>query len=549
MWKAAGRHKIFSAFVAVAVLWSGWYAYGKFNSASAETRYVLEAVQRGTLVASVSGSGQVSASNQFDVKPKVSGNVVSVGVKEGQKVSAGTLLIQLDSTDARKAVRDAESNLDAARLSLEKLKLSSTNIDKLVEDAFAEISNAFLDFPGVISTIQEVLASETLNPKSQSNSDFYKDFVGQKDDANFQKVSLFVNSALSDYSTARSDYDDAFILYKNTDRYASQTTIETLLANAITSAKSISQALKSQQNLLDFLVDYASTNSKKLPALISTYKDALKTNIGLINGDLSNLTSINNSIQNSPLDIRSQQISITQKENSLNDAKENLSNYDIHAPFDGIVAKLNVKQGDSASGGTAVVTMINLQKIAEISLNEVDVSKIKINQKTTLTFDAIPDLTITGKVVQIDTIGSIAQGVVTYSIKIAFDTEDSRVRPGMSVSAAIITDTKQDVLLVPNAAVKPQGGAYYVEILDTAQVGSSSLGVATTQGIVSKIQPRRQSVEIGLLNDSATEITGGLAEGDFVVVRTVTGSSQGASQTQSSAGGLRIPGIGGGGFR
>ena len=98
--------------------------------------------------------------------------------------------------------------------------------------------------------------------------------------------------------------------------------------------------------------------------------------------------------------------------------------------------------------------LITKQKIAEISLNEVDAAKVKVGQKVTLTFDAIDGLSITGEVSEIDALGTVSQGVVTYGVKIAFDTQDERVKSGMSVSAAIITDVKQNVLLVPNAAVK-----------------------------------------------------------------------------------------------
>ena len=66
---------------------------------------------------------------------------------------------------------------------------------------------------------------------------------------------------------------------------------------------------------------------------------------------------------------------------------------------------------------------------------------------------------MSGVVTEIDPIGAISQGVVTYDIKINFDVVDERVKPSMSVSAAIITDTKQNVLVVPNSAVKSKNGS------------------------------------------------------------------------------------------
>ncbi|HUX35559.1 MAG TPA: efflux RND transporter periplasmic adaptor subunit [Candidatus Paceibacterota bacterium] len=539
--KFAAEHKIISLIILAIVLFGGYEGYQSFFGVNtAEAHYVLSTVQRGTLVTSVSGTGQISASNQFDVKPNASGNVVYLGVSQGQKVDAGTLIAQIDTTDAEKAVRDAEVNLQAAQLSLQQLQLSSANTDQLLGNAFSSISNTFLDLPGIISDAEQIISSDDLNPKNQANSDYYKNFVSQNDDVNSQKINLLVDSALSDYAAARTDYDAAFLDYKNTSRYADQATIETLLQSSIKSATSMAQALKSEQNILDFLIDYSSNYTKKLPTTVTTYKATLKTDIGLVDSHLTDLTNVYNSIQNAPLDVQAQQLSIQQKENALADAKDNLANYYVRAPFSGIIAELDIVNGDSVSAGTAIATMVNYQNIAEISLNEVDVSKVKIGQKATLTFDALPDLTLTGKVIGIDTIGTVTQGVVTYNVKIAIDANNASIKPGMSVSASIITEVKNDVLLVPNSAVKASGSSSYVQVFNSSSTYSAA---SSGQGVVSAIPPSQVQVVIGDSNDSVTEITSGLNEGDTIVTQTIAGSSQ--TQAQSSAA-FRIPGIGGG---
>jgi HlyD family secretion protein len=228
-----------------------------------------------------------------------------------------------------------------------------------------------------------------------------------------------------------------------------------------------------------------------------------------------------------PLDIRSQEIAVRQKENALFDAREKLSDYTVRAPFDGVVASIDIKRGDTVSSGSAVATLITRQRTAEISLNEIDVAKMSIGQKTTLTFDAVEGLNITGEVGEIDAIGTVTQGVVTYTVKIVFDTQDERIKPGMSVSAAIITTMRQDVLSVPNNAIKTNNDISYVEILSDA--GSSTDGV---QGVISSTPPRQQVVEIGVSNDISTEILSGLAEGDQIIIRTITTTTT-SSTTQA----------------
>ncbi len=95
-------HKVLSVVLGIAVLLVGYWGYGKIKG-GAVTHYVLSAVEKGTLIVAVSGSGQVSASVQVDVKSKASGDAVYIGVKNGESVEAGTLIAQLDSRNAQKA--------------------------------------------------------------------------------------------------------------------------------------------------------------------------------------------------------------------------------------------------------------------------------------------------------------------------------------------------------------------------------------------------------------------------------------------------------------
>jgi multidrug efflux pump subunit AcrA (membrane-fusion protein) len=109
----------------------------------------------------------------------------------------------------------------------------------------------------------------------------------------------------------------------------------------------------------------------------------------------------------------------------------------------------------------------------------------------------------------------------------------------MSVSAAIITDVKSDVLLVPNSAVKSQNGSSYVEVF-TSPLPLAESGII---GSPSSTPPNRVNVEVGLSNDSQTEIISGIKEGDGVVSRTILPNSNSTTTTPSLFGG------GGGGNR
>lgn len=581
------RRKILAGIIALTLIVGGYFVYKKIFGTGNAIRYITAQVHKGTLIVSISGSGQVSASNQVDLKPKASGDIIYVGVKNGQEVEVGTLIAELDARDAQKAVRDAEVNLTSARLALEKLKkpadelslLQAENmlaqakeskqkaeddLKKAYEDGFNTVANAFLDLPSIMSGLNDMLFTNSLGISSQWNIDYYADAVKSYD----LKALQYKNDTSASYQTARQKYDKNFVDYKSVNRFSETNAIESLIDETYNTTKGIAGSVKDANNLIQFYQDKLAEQSLKPQAMAATHLASLNIYTGKTNTLLINLLSITRTIQSSKeailnaertisekteslsklksgpdeFDIKSQELSLKQRENSLLDAEEKLADYFIRAPFSGTIAQLEAKKGDSVSPSTILGTLITKQKIAEISLNEVDIAQIKNGQKVTLTFDAVPTLTISGEVAEVDAIGTVAQGVVTYKMKIAFDTQDERVKTAMSVSAAIITEVKSDVLLVPNSAVKSQGNNRFVEVpAESFQVQSS----LNPGGVTLSQPPNRQTVETGVSNDEFTEIISGLKEGDIVVASIINPQTKTASQQQS--GGLRIPGVPGGG--
>ncbi len=560
------RHKIRSAIIAVFVIAVLFFVGAKIFKKSGLVSYVTVKAEKGTLIVSVSGSGQVSVSNQVDIKPKVSGDVIYIGVKNSEEVKAGTLIAQLDARDARKAVRDAQINLDSAKLALAKMQgittdegtirgigeKASDDLAKAREDGFNTVSNAFLDLPDIMAGLSDVLFSSTLGG-GQRNADFYAIAIKDYD----ENVFRFRDDAFTKYDEARAAYDKNFTDYKSVSRFSNDATAENIINETYDTAKLVAEAVKSASNLIQFYQDKLIERNLKPQSLSYTHLTSLATWTTKISSQLSNLLNIKNSIQSTKetfagikFDLNDQQIKVNQAENALLDAKDKLADYFVRAPFDGVIAKLNGKKGDSVSPATVLGTLITKQKIAEISLNEVDVAKVKVGEKVTLTFDAIPDFSITGAVAEMDTIGTVSQGVVTYTVKIAFDTQDERVKPGMSVLAAIITEAKTGVILVPASAVKSQGQMNYVEIPEGAGVSAAPAANAANAGgagITLKNSPRRANVQIGGSNDEFIEIVSGLKEGEIIVARTIQPSAgkQAASSQQNSL--FRLSGGGGGG--
>jgi RND family efflux transporter MFP subunit len=219
------------------------------------------------------------------------------------------------------------------------------------------------------------------------------------------------------------------------------------------------------------------------------------------------------SVTTATLAVKSAEIAVESAQIALQDAKDNAAERAVTATMDGVITTLSLENGDSLSGGSAansapvVITDPNTYE-ATVTIAETDISSVAVGQKVTLTFDALTDLTLTGKVTRVDTVGTNSSGVVSYTAVITPDVMNPKVKSGMTVTANIITETAQDVLAVPSSAVKTSNGSYYVQILQN--------GV-----------PVNVTVEKGMSGDSYIAITSGLTEGESII--TATSSSTGGS--------------------
>lgn len=623
MVKQIFQKKFLLGIILVVIVIFGYFIYQKLSKNNNAPRYLIATVEKGTLISSVSGSGQVLALNQTEIKAKVSGDVVYIGVKNGQEIKAGTLIVQIEAEKAKKAVSEAETALETAKLELEKLlqppdqytlmqaenaliqakdnlaklKMSQEskyqdalktiekaedNLEKAYEDGFNTVANTFLDLPSLVTGLRNILYSYEISQSDPLCSNYNWNISCLINIVEYNErdgLEKFIKRAEDNYKTAKEKYDENFENYKNASRYSDKEIIEALINETIETAKAIAETIKSETNMLDYWVDLQSKYNQHIFSKVIQYQSDLKSYTSKINSHLSNLLSIQRTIkdnkeaklnaerdlkemeQNNPLDlaaaernvkekeealaklkagpdeleIRAKKINVWQKENALKEAKQNLADYYVRAPFDGLITNLNVKKGETISSGTTIATLITKQKIAEITLNEIDVAKVKLGQKANLTFDAIEDLNLTGEVVEVDTIGQVSQGVVSYKIKITLDTDDERIKPGMSLSASIITEAKQNVLLVPNSAIKKQGDISYVQLVNKEainQLDNKNRAIFIPTSAI-KLQP----VQIGLSNETMTEILDGLKEEDVIIVQTITSGSI-STQGQRTQGGF-----------
>ncbi|MHB8176027.1 MAG: efflux RND transporter periplasmic adaptor subunit [Thermoleophilia bacterium] len=472
------RKKPYVIGAAVVVLLGGYFAYSKARGSSDQVHYVTAQVQKGMIASTVSASGNVSINSSANVTSRVSGTVTNITVRVGDHVTKGEHLFDIINNSLDVNVSQSYASLEQARSSLSNAEASAR----------------------------------------QAQSD-YDNAVGQNGapaSANIAALQAQVNAAITGVNIAQSDYNSN----PSADNSQKLSSAQAQLAQA---QSSLTKA--EQQN-------QASGESAS----------ALGSKLGAAKSGVS---------------AAEQNVAAAQA--SYNNQKQTADERTVTAPIDGTITAINVQNGGSSSGGSAtsgssgssgssgasagggasgesagsssgsgsssaamVIDDLNSED-ATVQVSEVDVTRIAVGQKASLSFDAIDGLSLTGKVEQISAAGTVSSGVVNYSVTVGFDTSDARIKPGMSVTADITTAVHQDVITVPNSALKSQGSSHYVQVMKNGS-------------------PVQQPVNIGIANDADTEITSGLNAGDTIVVQTINPSASSSSGSSSGGGGFNLGG-------
>jgi len=202
------------------------------------------------------------------------------------------------------------------------------------------------------------------------------------------------------------------------------------------------------------------------------------------------------------IDLQSQQVQIA--EVAVKQARENLEDAKLTAPFDGTVAAINISEGDLVTSATPAMALLTPDALeVELTLGETDLPTVRVGQKGVIIFDAILDKAYPLTVTEIGLAPTIEQGVVTYLATAQLDgfdaNADVRPAPGMSGAAVILTEEKSDVLAVPNQAIRRRGQDRVVEVV-----------------VDGKLETR--FVQTGISDAENTEILSGLKPGDVVTL-------------------------------
>ena len=404
------------------------------------------AIQRGTLVATVSATGAVSPLREAQMAFSASGPLTQLEVKAGDVVQAGQLLAQLDTRTLELQLAQSEASLNSAQAQLDKLK----------NPAAADVTSA----QAGVTSAQAAL--------TQIQTPTQNDLIIAK----------------ADLDRAKAAVDQAQASY---DRIGG--TSNPLIALA-------PQSLTLQQASSDYQRALAVFNSKVNPS-DSQLKQA-QSSLEQARAQLSHLTHPTDT------DLQSAQAAVDQARAARDLAKTQIDNAIIRAPFAGIISHVDFDLGSFVVAGRVLLGVADTSKLqVDVNIDETDISRVKVGQTVTIGLDAYPDAKLDARVTDVAATATTIQGVVNYVVTVSLDPAQIQVKIGMTANADIVVANIDNVLLVPNGAVRAANNTHYV----TVQKAPG--------------QTQEVEVKLGLANEQETEVLSGLNEGQLVVTSIV----------------------------
>jgi len=458
----------------VAVLLVGLIARETVFAQPAAVPLRTASADRGTVTSVVSGTGSLLPAGRMNVSFKQAGVLTEVDVKVGEKVTTGQVLARIDSSTQQAALAQAQASLATAQANLQATQspLTAAQIAQLQH----QVNNAQQNYNDSVASV---------NATNQADA----------------------ATVASDQAKVNADCPNG----------AQCSQEQAQLAND-----------KSKQNM-DAISGQSRINSASQQITSARDNLAVQTQV-------------------KPNSLASGQAQVASAQAQVQTAQVALNQTTLTAPTSGVVISINGVPGETAGGGTAqapgslapqpssgtsggssafMVIDDNSSFVAVMPFAETDSARLATNQTVAFTFDAIPNLTISGHVLSISPSATVVSNVVDYYVSFVLNRTDPRLREGMTANASVTVAQADNAVRVPNAAVRTTGGTTMVTVLSNGQQ------VAT-------------EVITGVVGDTYTEIKAGLNAGDIVVLpalRTTTGTTNNGGNLVRGGGGT----FGGGG--
>jgi HlyD family secretion protein len=351
----------------------------------------------------VSVTGKVVPETWANVSAQAGGLALEVLVQPGDTVAAGAPLVRLDSTDAQLAVQQAEAALETAQAQLALLQAGPR--------------------PGEIAAAQaQVAAAEAAVSQAAAQRD---QLAAGATEAEIAGAQAQVAAAEAQQRQAHEAHEQTMKCYDMPDGSRICPLLGPAEEQARYALEAANTALAAAQAQLVALTAGAGDQERAANAAVAlalAQRDAAQAQLDLLQGGAT------------PEEIAVAEATVHQAEAALAAAQAALERCEIRAPFDGAVGAVAVRAGELVVPGQPLVTLgdLNTLRVETTDLDEIDVARVAVEQRASITFDAIPARVFSGRVARIYPMAEPGAGGVNYTVVVLPDELDPAVRWGMT---------------------------------------------------------------------------------------------------------------------
>lgn len=500
--KRTGRNVVIFLALALIVVVLASFLRGFRNRAdSVNSQYTYAAAERRDIVETLTGSGTLQPADSYTVTSLVSGEILSAGFEEGDVLSKGDVLYQIDSSDAAIGIERAEITLAKARRNYDD-KIGSKadlNITAPISGTITDITMAAGD-----SINTQVAVATIENTASLLITEYYSDDYKEQ----IYKGMPAVVSVPSEMQNLNGKVTEISYQKRISDSGISCFAVTVQITNP-GSLKAGTEAACWLTNRDGGILYPTIVNDKGLEASSRT-----KVYSG-VSGTLVDVTVRNQEavaagqiimlLSSSTLDdeILNAADSLRDAELALQSQNDSLDKYTITAPIDGTIVDKYYKEGETSESAKSLCIIYDLSSLTLIlDVDELDISQISAGQTAVIQAEAVPDHEYNGVITKVGINGTTTGGVTTYPVSIRID-DTKGLLPGMNVDVSIVVKERKNALSIPAGAVEH----------------SSRVLVKTNDGSTGDNAPegyRYAEVVTGITDDDYVEILSGITDGDTV---------------------------------
>ena len=513
--------------VIAGVIGGVWYASrgssGAGQTASSSQPVPVQVVQAktGPISSILTYSGAITASQQVNLAPRISGQLASIVVDVGTPVKAGDTLATLDPGVLPAQLLQAQATLQSAQARLSLMLDGPRSSDVAAAEASLNAAQAKLNQLQNPSA-GDLSAQTAAVQAAQTALDNGRVAVESTRNTLVSSVTLYCNmfnavlvKCTTPLPIPQSDLDALQQVLRSNALYAAtaagtaavtMTTANAAHLTAVNNVTNLEQALSAARDKYALLQNPAPSDIAAQQSLVATARANLD----------------NKKLPYTDADIAGQRAAVAAAQASVAAAKTSVDQTSIAAPFDGLIAQKLLDIGATVSTQTPVFVMVAKAVEIHVTVDEARIGLIRPNMTADITVPAFPTRTFKGKVATVAPLGDARAH--TFDVKVLAEDPDRLLQPGMFAQVNIVVATKSNAILVPTAAIVQQGTSSRVFVI-----------------VSGKASPK--TVKVGIADALNSEITEGVAAGDQVVTVGQNVLRDGQAVQVST------PGVGGGGAR